>query len=76
MSDKFDENANTMIRLAEEGIPDGWLGVDIGPKTIKENEEVLMRSKTIFWNGPQGVFEMKPFSQGSYRMLDTIINAT
>jgi len=52
------------------------MGLDIGPESIKANTEVIKRSKTIFWNGPQGVFEMKPFAKGSLTMLDDIIDAT
>ena len=74
--DKFAEDAETMIRTQAEGIDDGWMGLDIGPETIKKNSEVIKRSKTIFWNGPQGVFEMKPFAEGSLKMLDDIIDAT
>ena len=76
IADKFDEKAKTKIKDISEGIDDGWLGLDIGPKTIKANSEVLRRAKTIFWNGPQGVFEMKPFAKGSLAMLDDIIAAT
>lgn len=64
-ADKFAEDAKTTIRTQKEGIDDGWMGLDIGPESIKANTEVLKRSKTIFWNGPQGVFEMKPFAKGS-----------
>lgn len=52
------------------------MGLDIGPKTIKNNSEVIARAKTLFWNGPQGVFEMTPFAKGSMQMLDDIIRAT
>ena len=75
-ADKFDENAQTMIRSESEGIDDEWIGLDIGPQTIAHNSEVIARSKTIFWNGPQGVFEMKPFSSGSMKMVDDVIHAT
>jgi len=75
-ADKFEETANTQTRDESEGIPEGWLGLDIGPKTIQRNNEIIARSKTIFWNGPQGVFEMKPFSKGSYQMLEAITRAT
>lgn len=61
-ADKFEESANIVMRTETEGIDDGWLGLDIGPDTIKRNSDVIARSKTVFWNGPQGVFEMKPFS--------------
>merc|ERR1719472_656627 len=65
-----------MTRTYQEGIDDGWLGLDIGPQSIANNAEVIRRSKTIFWNGPQGVFEMPAFAQGSLSMLDEIIDAT
>merc|ERR1711990_936937 len=63
--DKFAEDAKTKVRTQKDGIDEGWMGLDIGPESIKANSEVLKRSKTIFWNGPQGVFEMKPFAKGS-----------
>lgn len=75
-ADKFEETAATKLRTEAEGIEDGWLGLDIGPKTIANNSEVIARSKTIFWNGPQGVFEMKPFANGSLKMVDDVIAAT
>jgi len=75
-ADKFAEDAKTCIRTCAEGIDEGWLGLDIGPKTIASNAEVIRRSKTIFWNGPQGVFEIPAFASGSLSMLDEIINAT
>jgi len=61
-ADKFAEDAHIVTRTDEQGIDEGWLGLDIGPDTITNNAEVIARSKTVFWNGPQGVFEMKPFS--------------
>jgi phosphoglycerate kinase len=75
-ADKFAEDAKTMVRTNKEGIDDGWLGLDIGPNTIAANAEVIRRSKTIFWNGPQGVFEIPAFAAGSLSMLDEIIAAT
>ena len=76
IADKFDEAAHTKVVDIASGIDDGWLGLDIGPKTILSNADVIKRSKTIFWNGPQGVFEMKPFAKGSHAMLNDIIKAT
>ena len=75
-ADKFAADAQTMLRTEHQGIQKGWRGLDIGPDTIKHNSEVIGRAKTIFWNGPQGVFEMEPFANGSISMLDDIINAT
>ena len=51
-ADKFAADANVVERNEAEGIEDGWLGLDIGPKTIETNKEVISRSKTVFWNGP------------------------
>lgn len=75
-ADKFAEDAKTCIRSNKEGIDEGWLGLDVGPNTIAANAEVIRRSKTVFWNGPQGVFEMPAFAKGSLSMLDEIIDAT
>jgi phosphoglycerate kinase len=52
-------------KKVKEHIPDGWIGLDIGPATIKSYESVLRDSKTIVWNGPMGLFEMKPYSVGT-----------
>ena len=63
IADKFDAAANT--KLVGEDIPDGWMGLDIGPKTIKLFEDKLKTAKTIIWNGPLGVFEMDKFAKGT-----------
>jgi len=63
IADKFDANANA--KLVGEDIPDGWMGLDIGPKTIKLFEDTLKTAKTIVWNGPLGVFEMDKFAKGT-----------
>src|SRR3989338_2485769 len=63
IGDKFDANANT--KVVGEDIPDGWMGLDIGPKTIKLFEDKLKSAKTIIWNGPLGVFEMDKFDKGT-----------
>jgi phosphoglycerate kinase len=62
-ADKFDANAQT--QLVGENIPDGWMGLDIGPGTIKLFEGTLKDAKTIVWNGPLGVFEMDKFAKGT-----------
>jgi phosphoglycerate kinase len=51
-ADKFGEVAKTWFKTNREGINEGWLGLDIGPNSVKANTEVIRRSKTIFWNGP------------------------
>lgn len=53
------------FKVVENGIPDGWEGVDIGPKTIKNFAAAIAQAKTIVWNGPMGIFEMKNFKNGS-----------
>ena len=63
IADKFDANANT--KLAGVDISDGWMGLDIGPKTIKLFEDKLKTAKTVIWNGPMGVFEMDKFAKGT-----------
>ena len=63
IADKFDANANT--KIVGEDIPDGWMGLDVGPKTVKFFEDRLKDAKTIIWNGPLGVFEMDKFAKGT-----------
>ena len=64
VADKFSEDANTEIVDAKK-IPGGWMGMDIGPKTIDFFKKELEKAKTVFWNGPLGVFEMKKFANGT-----------
>ncbi len=59
-----------------EVIPEGFYGVDIGPQTIRKYEEVLKTAKTIFWNGPMGVFEVTEFSAGTRRIAEIIAETT
>lgn len=75
IADSFSELANTET-VAVDDIPDGWMGLDIGPKTIKNFGTVIENSKTILWNGPMGVFEMKPFSKGTIALGEFIAKAT
>jgi len=63
IGDKFDANANTKVVGVD--IPDGWMGLDIGPLTIKLFEDNLKSAKTVIWNGPLGVFEMDKFAKGT-----------
>jgi phosphoglycerate kinase len=73
--DKFDNEANTNITAIDQ-VPDGWMGLDIGEKTIKEFSAVIENSKTILWNGPMGVFEMEKFSKGTMAVAKSIAAAT
>jgi phosphoglycerate kinase len=75
IADKFSNEANTKLSAIDE-IPDGWMGLDIGPKTIKLFDSVLLKSKTILWNGPMGVFEMSSFETGTRAVANSIVNAT
>jgi len=70
IADKFDAEANTQD-VGEE-IPDGWMGLDVGPKTIDLYKEKLKDAKTVVWNGPVGVFEMEPFSIGTKALAEYI----
>ncbi|WP_018023983.1 phosphoglycerate kinase [Corynebacterium ulceribovis] len=59
-----------------DGIPEGWLSLDIGPESVKKFAEVLSTAKTVFWNGPMGVFEMPAFADGTRGVAQAIIDAT
>jgi phosphoglycerate kinase len=74
-ADKFDNEANTSV-TSVDAIEDGWMGLDIAEKTIKEFSAVIEKSKTILWNGPMGVFEMEKFSKGTTAIAKAIAAAT
>jgi phosphoglycerate kinase len=75
IADKFDANANTEVKPSD-AIPDGWMGLDIGPKAVGIFSEVIGRSKTILWNGPMGVFEMEKFQNGTKSIALAVADAT
>ena len=75
VADKFDANASTKETPVGE-VPDGWLGLDIGPESINEISDVIKESKTILWNGPMGVFEMEKFEAGTKSVALAIAEAT
>lgn len=75
-ADKFDEKAKVGSATIETGIPDGWMGLDVGPKTNEEFKRNIQRAKVIVWNGPPGVFEFDNFSKGSKSMMDAVVEAT
>ncbi len=59
-------------RTVERDIPDGWMGVDIGPRTAQDYADLIARAKTIMWNGPMGVFEIEPFDAGTRRVAEAV----
>ena len=63
-ADKFDAEANTQI--VDQDIPEGWMGLDIGPKTVALYADAIKAAKTVVWNGPMGVFEMEKFNKGTF----------
>lgn len=74
-ADAFANDANTQTVPANE-IPDGWQGLDVGPKTLEQFNKVIMDSKIILWNGPLGVFEMEKFAAGTITLGNFIADAT
>lgn len=76
IADKFGDDANTKIVTKEEGIPDGWEGLDCGEASRKLFADAVLSSKTIVWNGPAGVFELKTFAKGTNAILDAVVKAT
>ena len=77
VADKFNNDADT--KVVEGDIDDGWMALDIGPKSVEEFENVLKDAKTVVWNGPMGVFEMPNFAKGTLeigKFLGTLTDAT
>ncbi|HTQ65078.1 MAG TPA: phosphoglycerate kinase [Puia sp.] len=75
IADKFDANANTSASPSNN-IPQGWMGLDIGPNACDQFSNVIKKSKTILWNGPMGVFEMEKFQHGTKAIAVAVANAT
>ncbi|QRW00128.1 phosphoglycerate kinase [Ceratobasidium sp. AG-Ba] len=74
-ADKFDKDAETGTATDEQGIPDGWMGLDAGEKSRELYKETVLQAKTILWNGPPGVFEFPKFAGGSHALLDAVTEA-
>lgn len=74
-ADDFSNNANTGVAQTGE-IPDGWMGLDIGPETVALFSKTVEESKTILWNGPMGVFEMEKFLVGTKAIAEAVVKAT
>lgn len=75
IADSFSNDAKSQFVEANQ-IPDGWMGLDIGPKGEEEFNEVIKASKTILWNGPVGVFEFSNFADGSKKVALAVVDAT
>jgi phosphoglycerate kinase len=74
-SNKFDNDADKM-EVSSDNIPEGWLGLDIGPKAIQSFVSTIKSAKTILWNGPMGVFEMSSFAKGTLAIAESVAEAT
>ncbi len=73
IAQEFKDGVETrVVPTAGEGIPDGWMGLDIGDAAIAEFSEEIMKSKTVVWNGPMGVFEMKSFEAGTKAIAEAL----
>lgn len=75
IADKFDNDANRQTCQADV-IPEGWMGLDIGPDTIAQFKNVILNSSTLLWNGPMGVFEMDNYAHGTIEIAKAIAEAT
>jgi phosphoglycerate kinase len=75
VSSKFGDDGEIKV-VADDGVPDGFMGLDCGPKSIELNNEAIAKAGTIIWNGPMGVFEMTAFEAGTKSMMDKIVEVT
>jgi len=75
VADKFDKDAETQV-VAADAIPEGWMGLDNGPKTTAEQKEALSTCKTVIMNGPMGVFEFEKFNKGTFGIVDILADLT
>jgi len=75
-ADRFAKDAQVGAATDASGIPDGWMGLDVGPKSISLFRDTILKAKTILWNGPVGVFEFDRFSAGTREVLNAVVEAT
>jgi phosphoglycerate kinase len=75
IADRFAADAATRV-VPTSAIPDGWMGLDIGPETRVKFVEAVLKSQTILWNGPMGVFEMDAFAAGTRQVAEALARAT
>ena len=73
VADAFSNDANTKV-VAQNEIPDGWMGLDIGPKTAEMFADAVKSAKTVVWNGPMGCFEMPKFAEGTKAVAEALAN--
>ena len=73
-ADSFSADAKTGTASDSEGIPDGWMGLDCGPKSIELFKKTIEDAKTVLWNGPPGVFEFEAFAKGTKAVLDVAVD--
>jgi phosphoglycerate kinase len=74
IADRFDAGAERR-ELTGPDVPDGWMGLDIGPRSAQSYAGEISRSGTVFWNGPMGAFEMEPFAAGTRAVADAVAGA-
>jgi phosphoglycerate kinase len=75
-ADKFAADATVGYATDASGIPDGYLGLDVGEKTLELYRKAILTAKTILWNGPPGVYELDPFANGTKKTLEAAVEAT
>ena len=75
-ADKFDKDAKTSTASDAEGIPDDWMGLDCGPKSIELFKKTIDEASTILWNGPPGVFEFEKFANGTKQVMEAVVAAS
>ncbi len=68
-------SADTETRTAQTDVPDGWMGLDVGPETAKAYAEIIAGAGTVFWNGPMGAFELEPFAAGTRAVAQAVADA-
>merc|ERR1712232_1347193 len=76
ISSKFGEDGEIKTAKKEDGIPEGFMGLDCGEESMKLNAAAVGKAKTIIWNGPMGVFEMASFEKGTKALMDAVVKAT
>ena len=76
IASSFAADAETKTQSVADPVPDGWMGLDIGPETIAQYEAEIAAAKMIVWNGPMGVFEMEPFAAGTLAVAQAVAKSS